>query len=144
MPLGDAFDSFGPQRHTSGRSNPNYMAPQGPAMGPHSWLQPFERSQYFEENPRQAFNAFSDLFGRGDKRRSLLDSFSPIFDIYLGNVGADIMEGGTDRTGGWSDFLSGTGGFDQPFDFNKFYRDNFVGQSERADARLDQGFRYLY
>ena len=121
------------------------MAPKPPQIGEHSWMQPFERSQYFEDNPRQAFNAFMPQFGTGQKKQSILNSFGTIFDQYLGQLGRNVMGGGEDQPqGGWGDFLMGTADYDKPFDFDQFYRDEFVGQSAANDARYDPSIRYLY
>ena len=143
MPINSIFDSFSPARHDTGLSNPNYAAPQAPQLGAHPWLQPFERTQYFEDNPRQAFHAFSPQFGTGQQRQSLLQSLSPIYDQYLGQLGRGILSGGAPQ-GGFVDYLSGGSGYDTPFDFDAFYRENSPGARERRDASLQPSVRYLY
>ena len=144
MAIGSIFDGFSPSRHTTGLFNPNYQAPEAPSMGQHPWLQPFERSQYFEDNPRQAYQAFSPQFGKGQKRQSLLESFAPVFDQYLGQLGRNILSGDETPSGGFSDYLSGTRGYETPFDFNQFYRQNNPGAGARHDASLQPSIRYLY
>ena len=141
--VADLIDPFGPTRRQSGLWNPNFRAAQPPEMASHGFLAPHERTDYFEQNPRQAFQAFSGLFGTGDKRRSLEQSLSPIMDIYLGNLGQQIL-GGSSPQGGFVDFLAGTRGYDKPFDFDQFYNQENPGATERSDAAFQPSIRYLY
>ena len=136
--------SFSPTRFQTGRSDPNYQAPDALTPGKHPWLQDFERSQYLEDNPRQAFQAFSPQFGTGTKRQGILGGFDTILDQYLGNLGRNVMEGDRAPVGGFGDFLAGTRGYDQPFDFDKFFHDMYPGAIERADAMHQPSIRYLF
>ena len=144
MGIGDSIDSYSPTRHISGLRNPNYKAPQQPDMNQNGFLQPHERTGYFEQNPRQALQAFEPQFGTGRKRRTLMDSLNPIMDEYLGGLGRQIMSGGNPPVGGFSDFLGGTRGYDKPFDFNSFYYQNNPGATARGDAQFDPSIRYQY
>ena len=144
MPIADQIPTSDPTRHKSGYSAPNFQAPSPPALGEHSWLAPHERSQYFEANPRQAFQAHSSQFGVGQQKRGIMGGLNDIMDTYLGNLGRNVMSGERAPEGGFGDFLAGTRGYDSPFDFQGWYRENNPGVSERNDARFDPSVRYLF
>lgn len=143
MPYDDLIDSFAPTRSLTGLSNPNYQKPQAPQQAEHGFLQPHERTQYFEDNPQQALGAFSGLFGTGNQKRRIQDSLGPIMDSYLGNLGQSIL-GGESPQGGFVDYLGGTRGYEKPFDFQSFYHQQFPGAGARDDAQSDPSIRYLY
>ena len=131
MPFADMLSSD-PTRHQSGYSNPNYEPPAPPELGAHSWLAPHERSQYFEANPKQAFNAFSPQFGTGQKRRGIMSGLGDIMDTYLGDLGRTIMAGDQAPAGGFGDYLAGTRGYEKPFDFDQYYYNKYPGCDRAA------------
>ena len=139
MPASD-FIGAGP---TSGLSRPNHKPPTPPQLGEHPWMADHERSQYFEQNPRQAFNAFSPQFGKGQQRRGIMSGFGEIMDTYLGDLGRNVQAGNKAPEGGFADYLAGTRGYDEPFDFEGFFKNRYPGASEASDARHNPSIRYL-
>lgn len=135
MPFADQIDASAPSR--TGLRNPNYRPEKPMEFNPHPFFAPHERAQYFEDNPRQAFQAFQPRFGGGDMERYFQSSgFSPIYNEYLGGVGRDVMAGEMPDQG-FSEYL-------RDYDFRRKYHEQNPGATERREAMLNPRFRRLY
>ena len=105
-------------------------------------MAPHERTAYFEDNPQQAFQAFSPMWGVGQKKQKISESLQPILNQYFGQLGRQVMAGENPQ-GGFVDFLAGTQGYDQAFDFDQFYRNEYPGEETRRDAYLTPRINYF-
>ena len=103
---------------------------------------PHERTDYFEANPRQAFNLFQPDFGVGAKRRSLMDSLPQIFSMYEGHLARNIAGGGRPEFG-FFDYLAGTRG-QQPFDFNQYFYESNPGAIAREEGSVRPTTRFFF
>ena len=125
---------------------PTYLGSPAPSVPSfnlgNAFSAPHERTNYFEENPRQAFNLFQPEFGIGTKRRSLMESMPDIFSLYEGHLARNIAAGDRPEYG-FFDFLGGTRD-QEPFDFDQYFAESNPGAIARQEGSVRPTTRFFF
>lgn len=104
---------------------------------------PYERRDFFEQNPMGTLRSFQDQFGTGIQRRTTLSQLGRVFDQYNDGLMQRIREGRMPE-GGLVNFLEGSMEYDEPFDWTQFFYEENPGLMARTYGAYTPETRTFY